>query len=474
VYNREGNLGKAQELWRKNLRNDPDNPVLWINMGLAAEREGEYEKALEYYEKARRLRPGDKGLMINIGNAYMALERNRQAHEAYASALGSSKKEIAAYNIFVLALKERKHERAREMNELLRKHFPRSLYARRAEGELALWDGDTARALRTLEGLEKKNDNDWYTLARIYVAKGRKSEARRAMDQLPGDPVWVRMRRELEAQQAFTTADFGTAYEIWNSMADTSLSIQYNMALAALKDRQYKTAMALGQKLVRRADGSIRSDLCRLIGNAAFGLKQWDEARSWYMQLAGLKSDDPLVQYNLAVAAYNLGAIEEAWEHYQRARELDERITNRDIEKRYRALKQGSAATTRIEPIDSLYNVAVELQNSGSDTAAEALYHSIIQKDSTYHLAWNNLGALLAARGDLEQALDCYRKAVERNYGLVEGYANLVNIYMAMGDFSQARRWLLKGKGHNPDSDLLKEMEKHLSDSAEQHSQQQR
>lgn len=465
VLNRMGDSERARELWEKNLKDDPSNPVMWSNMGLALEKEGRYEEALERYRRALRLKPEEHGVRINMGNAYLALGRYGEALDAYREALDSPKRQVAAYNAFIAAQGKREMSRAGEMVELLRSEYPGELNTKRAGGEMALWKGDTARALEVLSGLAEKNANDWYALARIYIAKGKSREAEHAIGCLPDDPRWVHVRKELRAQQAYFEGRYDRAYELWDALEDTSFSTRYNKALAALKGKRYAEAMRLGQSMIRTADGRDRVDVCRLIGNAAFGLKQWDTARKWYEQLSGLDSRNPVVQYNLAVAWYNLDDIDRSWKHYQQARALDPALSNSDIEKRHKAARgEGPGTTVMLDTLDSLYNEAVTLQSEENDTAAMEIYRQILEIDTRYYQAWNNLGAIHAKRGELDLAKDCYAKAISRRHDLVEAYANLANIHIALGEFDKARRWLFKGGHHNPDNELIDEMKRKLEE----------
>jgi Flp pilus assembly protein TadD len=97
----------------------------------------------------------------------------------------------------------------------------------------------------------------------------------------------------------------------------------------------------------------------------------------------------------------------------------------------------------------------VELQQQGSDTAAEKLYKKVIQKDPQYSLAWNNLGAIYGRRGDIDNAEKAYFKAIAKKHDVPESYANLINLYIELEEFSKARKWTIKGVGHNPDSEVL-------------------
>jgi tetratricopeptide (TPR) repeat protein len=239
---------------------------------------------------------------------------------------------------------------------------------------------------------------------------------------------------------------------------------QYNLALSYYNLKQYRDALSAAELLVPRAMGKDRADFCRLAGNSAFGLKLWKNALQWYLQLSNVEARSAIVQYNLAVASYNLGDVENSWKYYERARELDPAIKNADIEKRYAAKNGQMAGQPVVDPTDSIYNAAVDLQSAGNDSAAEKLYLQVIAKDPLYSLAWNNLGAIYGKWGEIGKCEQSYQKAIEKKHDIPETYANLVNLYIELEDFSKARKWLIKGQGHNPESEVLKDLQKKIAD----------
>jgi hypothetical protein len=48
---------------------------------------------------------------------------------------------------------------------------------------------------------------------------------------------------------------------------------------------------------------------------------------------------------------------------------------------------------------------------------------------------------------------------LEKRHDMPEAYANLVNVYLAQDSIADAKRWIFKGLGHNPDSQLLKALD---------------
>ena len=62
----QGNVEKAEEIYRDLLGSRPGNSELLYNLGNCAYRKGEYGKALVYYERARRLKPRDSDVIENL------------------------------------------------------------------------------------------------------------------------------------------------------------------------------------------------------------------------------------------------------------------------------------------------------------------------------------------------------------------------------------------------------------------------
>ncbi len=463
IYNERGESKKAYNLWEKTLREDPANPALRVNKALLLEKEGKYKEAIETYQKALSLSKGDKSVYVNIGNVYKKRKEFDKAMDAFEQALDSKKRSVAAYNLFITAKDLNEKKKAERAYKLLNDEFPESIHTKRSKGERLLWKGDTTAALALFEALPQKSCDDWFALAHIYVTLGKSSSAEKAVAKLPRTQEWNKAGKMLKARIAFEEGRYKEALAVWKEQGDTSLSVQYNIALTAFKAGEYEAAMHLGKELIQRAAGPDKENICRLIGNSAVKLKDWETARSWFSKLTTMKPDDAVAYYNLAVAAFKLSEIESAWEWYRKAREIDPSRRNPDIEKRYKAFQEKSSEAEEIDSLDELYNNAVVFQQNGSDTAAEEIYKKIIRLDKRHYRAWNNLGAIYGARGEIDQAVDCYKNAVSRRADIADGYANLVNIYLALEDLKKARKWLNKGFKHNPDSDVLRQMEEELN-----------
>jgi tetratricopeptide (TPR) repeat protein len=461
---------------------DGGNAAIQINLGLSYESKGDYGRALESYKKAQSLDPSDKAININLGNAYQGLGRFPEAFDAFTKGLESNKRDLAAYNIFLLSRKRGDNDRAEKMSALLKKEFPSSVHCARVSGEMFLARGDTAKAAAAYEGIKDKDAHDWYALGKIYAQRGQRQQAENALAKVPNDGEWGREKKLLRAQAAFKGGDYKGAFALYREVTGTVTGQAgfgdketethiYNMVLAAYQGGMHREALEAAASAVKRVQGQGRAEIIRIAGNSAVALKNWQEAKNWFTQLATIEPNNAVTQYNLAVAHYNLGEVEDAHSRYQKARGLDKNIYNKDIETRYEQFKRGGGAAQsgqsqpsarpRNDSLDTWYNRAVDLQNAKKAEQAEKLYKKILEQDPTYSEAWNNLGAIHGARGELEQAEAAYVKSIEITPA-PNTFANLINIYIAMEDYAKAQSAVTKGLSQNPGNRTLAQLEQKI------------
>ncbi len=460
IYNRTGQSGKARGLWKQNLEDDPNNPTIWINMGLLLENEGKYSGAIANYEKAYSLDKSNKVVYINIGNAYAEMKKYRDARIAYSMVLDSPKRKIAAYNTFISAQKEKNHAITKKMMAILKAEYPQSPYYKRARSEMLLWDEDTTRAIAILEKVPEKNMEDNYTLARLYISQSKLGPAQKYMKEIPQNKQWQVPLSQLHASLSFAKKEYKAAYEQFKAIKDTSFYHQYNMALAAFKSGYHNKTITLLEKKVQHVFGKDKADALRLLGNAHFTLKQWQKARLLYLQLSAIESKKAVVQYNLAVASYHLGKVHDAWKYYQNARSLDPHIKNDNIEKGYYATVNEEQGTTLGEDsLEIIFNQAADYQDKGNDSIAEYMYFQILKKDKNHSHTLNNLGTLYGSQAAFEKSIKYYKKAIEYEPGLGNAYVNLIKVHIALDELDEAKAVLFKGKMHNPYDTLLVSIE---------------
>ncbi len=107
---------------------------------------------------------------------------------------------------------------------------------------------------------------------------------------------------------------------------------------------------------------------------------------------------------------------------------------------------------------DFVFKLATAQVFTGNTREGEKGYRTILQEHPKYEKAWNNLGVLLMARGDLQAAEPCFREAIALNPDYLTARVKLTELYIQSRQKSKAREalnYLLKYYPGNPDVVLL-------------------
>lgn len=460
IYNELGETAKAEENWSKSLKEDAQNPMMWVNMGLLQFSKGQFKEAIVSYQKALELPNANSGILINMALAYESLNQFAKAEKHYKKAFGTSADKKARYNLALLYAAQKNIKKAETQSSYLNSKYPASIEAKRVAGEVALLKERYSEAEKIFTSISSKTVEDYSALARIYMSLGKESKMNSSLSHLPDEEEWNDLRKKLRSEIAFTSGNYEDAYKELKEKSDNTFMDRYNLALLAFKAGDYKSAYDSATTLMKSASGDDKFNLIKLAGNSSIQLSDWKNSDLWWSHYLELKPFESLAAYNVAVAAYNMDNIDRAMEYYKKAQSIDPTIKNPDIENKYKFVhKEPVKDSVIFEKLDEMYNSAVVLQNSGKANDAKKIYEEIIEEDGRYYRAWNNLGAIYGAEGELEKAIDCYKNAVSRRADIIDGYANLVNIYIAIEDISNAERWLKKGYKLEPENEILKQLE---------------
>jgi tetratricopeptide (TPR) repeat protein len=89
---------EAIPLFRKALVMEPENPLLWLNLGIAQQKTGEYAEALESYRRAANIDDGLAESWCAMGLIYYELNDFDSAEACYYSALERDQNSAKTWN----------------------------------------------------------------------------------------------------------------------------------------------------------------------------------------------------------------------------------------------------------------------------------------------------------------------------------------------------------------------------------------
>ena len=96
-------------------------------------------------------------------------------------------------------------------------------------------------------------------------------------------------------------------------------------------------------------------------------------------------------------------------------------------------------------------NIALLYTNNKFDNKkAEYFYNKSIKANPINPEAYNNLGTLYKSVDRFEEAINCFKKAIDNNSKFVQAYHNLGNIYITVGKISEAKKTLFEAISVDP------------------------
>ena len=111
-----GDIKRYDELMSKVAESDPDNPEIFLNLGIASAQIGNTEKAVEYYEKALKLNPEYERVLINL--AALKLSKDEELVKEM-NELGTSSADYKKYD----ELKQQRQDNYKETLPYLEKAY---------------------------------------------------------------------------------------------------------------------------------------------------------------------------------------------------------------------------------------------------------------------------------------------------------------------------------------------------------------
>ncbi|MDJ0677137.1 MAG: tetratricopeptide repeat protein [Calothrix sp. MO_167.B42] len=187
---------------------------------------------------------------------------------------------------------------------------------------------------------------------------------------------------------------------------------------------------------------SVQPDLLKAwfsLGNLHQTQGELTKAQSAYQQAIALKPDIAPLYNNLGYALQEQGKLDEAIVSYQKALELEPNCTEADVNLGNTLNTQG-----KLSPDKQLYyaqlnhKLGVAREQAGDLQNAITCYRQAINLQPDFAEAHYHLGVALQAQGKLEAGIDCLQTALQINPNYGEAYMCLGLIYQTQQRLNEA------------------------------------
>ena len=116
--------------------------------------------------------------------------------------------------------------------------------------------------------------------------------------------------------------------------------------------------------------------------------------------------------------------------------------------------------------IDQALFKAVEEFKSGDVAAAKKLFRKIIEIEPNHSDANNNMGIILVASGDLEEAVPFIKTALESNFNVAQYWFNYIDVLFKLGSFTEALKLLAVARDKGCKGQAFDELEEKIGSTA--------
>jgi len=180
VYWREGDLDKAESMWRGVLARKSDNPEAFNNLGLLASQRHQYAEAKRFFQRAMELKPNLADPHLNMGDTYLKMGLLGPAELQLRAAIAISPIDVPAHNrLGQLLFATGRPKEAEEQFLASVRSTPNAL-AYDFLGMFNIRRGavrEAAADFRAALSLEESDSYAHFGLGDICKAEGRKAEA---------------------------------------------------------------------------------------------------------------------------------------------------------------------------------------------------------------------------------------------------------------------------------------------------------
>ncbi|GAB4304931.1 MAG: hypothetical protein Fur0025_46890 [Oscillatoriaceae cyanobacterium] len=416
VYLAEGNLEAAEAACRQAVKIQPQSAAAWKILGNIRQAKGQVEEARQCYMKAIELQPNFAAAYANLGSLYAQQQQWDSAIYCYQQAIKIEPKFAGVYrNLAKVWTQLNKSAEAADCSYAALSLEPEKFSAPECVnlGNTLVRYGKMDQGISCYRRALALNPN----LVGAYQNLG---EALKRQGKLDEAAVYYQKAIELSKKAAGRSSLSGQKQATQNgnravgTMAPEDADACIVLAEHYGSKGKWAEAIAVVQKAIALQPKSAAA--YKIFGKALQSTGKLEEARQCYLKALQLQPNFAEVHANLG----SLSAQQQRWQaaisHYQKALELNPQFAGA-----YR-------------------NLAKVFERSGQPAAAALSWYQALTLEPQAGTAeqYLTVGNAVFQQGKVDEALSCYRRAIELNPNLSQAYHNVGEVLSVIQEWDEA------------------------------------
>lgn len=402
IHDEQGKTDEAIEYYRRALRFNGSDPLIYRNLSLAYRHKKDYSAAKDSIERAISLDPNNTSNKVLFGNILFEQRNYDGAKKMYQDALSRDPENASAlYNLGIVLLRGgdkvsgmeylKKAGEADKLGKVAHMSYSKlgSLYS-------SMQDLDSAeKYLRMAISVNPTDPIDRYNMGLVFLKKNDKERA--LAEFIKAQELAKNDARVLEGlgEAYFSLKEYDKSLEVYNKLSDAlnrDARILSRIAEIYYEKGDLGNAYDYYKKITVMEPASENARIAYInMGNIMDDAGRYEEAIESYKKSLLISPKDDAALYNLGIAYKHAGRIELAMEVWKKAAEL-----NPDNPRPHLAIA------------DFYY------EKKYMDMAMDE-YQKILRRWPNIQDAHFNLGAVYYHTNQLDYAIGEYKKVLEIN-----------------------------------------------------------
>jgi len=314
-----------------------NNPVMFVNLASFYEDMGDIDRALEQYAKILRLNPYDYAVLERKAQMLLRAERFAETLQTAQTMVQTDIDGFAGHHlVYVSLIMLNRYEEAGKYLDELSRRFPENEMIHFDRARLYDLNGETDKALETLESHFHSIENDRRLALLKLGLLLQKKEADRAIELVESSPVLQEEENALTMMYSmyYARGDYAKAIDYCNKIQalgeDSSqyYATWYFKPLAQKRlgkteqaDKDFAEASAKLREVCLKQPAHVELNMYRAL--CEYQLGHYAEAKKLVEYLLAVKGDEAAFHMAAAVICEALGEADEAQTHRANAHRLD-------------------------------------------------------------------------------------------------------------------------------------------------------